>query len=122
MFGKKQTTKKDRKEKSKHFPSRKSAFRAFKRDYEIPKTEQPAKVVSPDSKGGIHYKLDNRNKRLYIFEEKKNKLGRTKRKEAHLREGKHAFYSSNKGNQKPHFNAGHAGSKLKDHYYFNNNK
>jgi len=71
MFGKKQTTKKDRKEKSKHFPSRKSAFRAFKRDYEIPKTEQPAKVVSPDSKGGIHYKLDNRNKRLYIFEEKK---------------------------------------------------
>jgi len=103
---------------SKYFDTRKGAFRGFRKDYDVPKTEQPQKVVSPDSRGGKDYELDERNKRLYIFGEKRNKFGQVKRRETQLREDKDAFYAGGKGNQDQHFNAGHSGDKLKDHYYF----
>ena len=108
---------KERKGISKHFDSRRGAFRGFKRDYDISNSEQPQKVITPDSKGGEYYGLDERNKRLYIFEEKSDMFGKVKRKETHLREDKEAFYEEG-GNQEQHFNAGHLEEKLKDHYYF----
>lgn len=114
--------KKNRKGISKYFDTRKGAFRGFRRDYDIPNSEQPRKVVTPDSKGGEDYNLDERNKRLYIFGEKSNSFGRVKRKETHLREDKDAFYTGGKGDQDRHFNAGHGDDKLRDHYYFKKRK
>lgn len=118
----KKTKAKERKGISKYFDSRRGAFRGCKRDYDISNSEQPKKTVSPDSKGGDYYGLDERNKRLYIFEEKSNMFGEVKRKETHVREDKDAFYAEGKGNQGQHFNAGHTESKLKDHYYFKRKK
>lgn len=114
----KKTRSKGRKGVSKYFDSRRGAFRGFRRDYGISNSEQPKKVVNPDSKGGEFYDLDERNKRLYLFEEKANMFGEILRKETHLREDKDAFYAGGKGNQDQHFNAGHAEGKLRDHYYF----
>jgi len=94
----------------------------YKKDYDIPNSEQPKKVINPDSKGGEYYGLDERNKRLYIFGEKSNMFGKVKRKETHLREDKDALYAGGKGNQEKHFNAGFSGAKLKDHYYFTRKK
>jgi len=121
MFRKK-TKNKERTGVSKQFDSRKGAFRGFKRDYGISNSEQPKKVINSDSKGGDQYNLDERNKRLYIFEEKTNGFGKVKIKETHLREDKDAFYEEGRGNQAQHFNAGYKGGKLKDHYYFKRKK
>jgi hypothetical protein len=103
---------------SRYFESRKSAYRAFKKDYEIPNAEQPQIVIKPDTPDGERYGLDERNVRLYIFRAIKNLFGGIFRRETHLREDKDAFYVKGEGEQAPHFNAGHAGKKLKDHYYF----
>jgi hypothetical protein len=108
----KKTESKERKGVSKHFDSRRGAFRGFKRDYDISNSEQPKKVIRPESKGGEYYDLDERNKRLYIFEEKSNMFGKIKRKETHLREDKDAFYAGGKGNQEQHFNAGYSGKQV----------
>ena len=113
---------KERKGVSKFFASRRGAFRGFKKDYDIPNAEQPKKVISSGSTGGDYYDLDERNKRLYIFEEKTNIAGKVKRKEAHLREDKDAFYKEGQGSQEAHFNAGFSEGKLRDHYYFKKKK
>lgn len=117
--------KKERKQKSgvsKFFDSRKGAFRGFKRDYGISKSEQPDKVINSESAGADDFDLDERNKRLYIFEERTNIFGRLLRKLIHLREDKSASYEGGEGNQEQHFNAGYPDDKLKDHYYFKKKK
>lgn len=113
---------KDRSGKSKYFDSRKSAFRAFKRDYKIPVCQNPEETVKPDTPEGDKHKLDHRNRRLYIFSVLKNILGITKRAKTHLREDKGVFYSEGGGHQGPHFNGGYEEEKLKDHYYFKKKK
>lgn len=103
---------------AKYFRTRREAYTAFKTDYDIPKSEAPAKVVKPDTPAGDKVELDNRNVRLYIFRAIRNLFGRFIRREIHLREDKNAFYVEGKGSQSKHFNAGYGGEKLKDHYYF----
>lgn len=106
--------------KSKYFDSRKSAFRAFKRDYNIPVSEHPEEVVKPYTQKGGDLGLDRRNIRLYIFEIIKNLFGTEKRKNIHLREDKGVFYGN--GNQDSHFNGGIKDDKLRDHYYYKKKK
>lgn len=113
---------KERSGKSKYFDSRKSAFRAFKRDYKIPVSQHPEEIAKPDTPEGDQYKLDHRNKRLYIFSVLRAVLGIKKKVKTHLREDKGAFYSEGSGHQGPHFNGGYEEGKLKDHYYFKKKK
>ena len=107
---------------SKHFDTRKQALHAFKKDYNIPRTEQPKEVVKPFTPQGERHNLDNRNVRLYIFQAVVNLFKVTTRRKTYLREDKEAFYVKERGTQDSHFNAGHANEKLRDHYYFGKKK
>jgi hypothetical protein len=96
------------------YPSRKAAFRAAKRDANIPMQQHPQEIVTPFSHLGNDYDLDDRNVRLYIF----HLLVCGIVIEYHIREDKEAFYGGEAGYQPPHFNAGKEGAKLKEHYYW----
>ncbi|MEZ4942254.1 MAG: hypothetical protein R3D58_15355 [Saprospiraceae bacterium] len=100
------------------YPSRRAAFRAAKRDANIPMSQHPEEVIYPQSSKGREYSLDDRNVRLYIFN-----LGiGAVAIEYHIREDKEAFYGDEegKGNQPPHFNSGEPPKKLGNHHYWDN--
>lgn len=98
------------------FPSRRAAFRAAKRDRNIPMSQHPDDVVYPNTSIGDEYDLDDRNVRLYVFNMGLITIA------IHIREDKEAFYvdGDEKSNQSPHFNSGRKDSKLKDHHYWKN--
>lgn len=96
------------------YPSRRAAFRAAKRDANIPMQQHPEVVVCPFSDLGNDFDLDDRNVRLYIF----HILICGIVIEYHIREDKEAFYAGEAGYQPPHFNVGKEGAKLKEHYYW----
>ena len=119
---KKKTRKKEKEGVSKRFGTRKQAMRAFKKDYDIPNSEQPKEVVKPLTAKGDEHDLDERNVRLYVFRAIFNLFRGTKRRKTHLREDNEASYVKGDGYQDKHFNAGHPDEKLKDHYYFGKKK
>ncbi|MGH1438184.1 MAG: hypothetical protein ACRBG0_27365 [Lewinella sp.] len=114
--------KKSRTGVTKNFATRREAFSAFKKDYDIPHSEQPDKVVKPRTPDGEKASLDDRNVRLYIFRALSNFFGLFVRSETHLREDKKALYAERKGSQGRHFNAGFSGAKLRDHYNFDSSE
>lgn len=102
------------------YPSRRSAFRAAKRDGRIPMGQQPEEVIYPHTDLGNAYDLDDRNVRLYIF----SIIIGAVAFEYHLREDKEAFYGSGQGDQLPHFNSGQLkknNKKLRNHHYWRKN-
>lgn len=101
----------------KTFDTRRAAFRAAKRDLNIPKNTQPFKVMSPSQIGWNDNKMDHRNRRLYIFRIVAFLFGKRVVNEFHIREDKKVIYSGNQGNQVDHFNAGKP-PKLKKHSFF----
>ena len=106
------------KQEDKYYNSRRAAFRAAKRDSNIPVSSQPIETITPKSKKWKKKGLDSRNKRLYIFRIFDFFKGFFQEKEIHIREDKAAIYTEKKGNQMEHFNAGEPPKKLKKHYYF----
>jgi len=100
------------------YPSRRAAFRAAKRDANIPMSKQPEAVIYPQTSKGQEYSLDDRNVRLYIF----NLIIGVVAIEYHIREDKKAFYGDKdgRGNQPPHFNSGEPPNKLGNHHYWEN--
>ncbi len=107
------------KDTDKVFDTRRAAFRAAKRDNGVPVGKQPYKVAKPRTPLGDDYKLDNRNRRLYIFRILVSLFGfgEEEGKEVNIREDKKVFYSETE-KQSEHFNAGEKGQKLRKHYYF----
>ena len=93
------------------YPSRRAAFRAAKRDSNIPVTDQPKDVILPFTNAGDEFDLDDRNVRLYIFH---LLIGGIVVQQL-IREDKEAFYigGDEESNQGPHFNSGKKGGKLK---------
>ena len=96
------------------YPSRKAAFRAAKRDGNIPISQHPEMVVIPNTDFGDQLGLDERNVRLYVF----NIIVGIIAIEYHIREDREAFYGSSEGNQGSHFNSGEPPGKLKKHHYW----
>lgn len=106
------------KDTGKIFDTRRAAFREAKRDHGVPVGKQPDEVVKPHTQIGDEYKLDKRNRRLYIFRFILSLFGLGNDKEdVFIREDKEAFYSDS-GKQREHFNAGEDPEKLKKHYYY----
>lgn len=104
-------------ENIKIYPSRRAAFRAAKRDGNIPMMAHPDDVILPFTKDGDTFELDDRNVRLYVF----NFWLGVIMVQYFIREDKEAFYGS--GDQLPHFNSGKSSDdKLKKHHYWNNDK
>jgi len=101
------------------FETRRAAFRSAKRDHGVPMGKQPDEVVEPEIYKGEKYKLDRRNRKLYIFRILISLFGfkGTDEKEIFIREDKKAIYSKTE-QQIEHFNAGEKSSGLKKHYYF----
>ena len=101
------------------FETRRAAFRAAKRDHGVPMKTRPKKVVYPYSQEAIKYKLDKRNRRLYIFQIIRNLFGRLVINLFFIREDKEAIYADG-GKQTEHFNVGDPDEdpKLRNHYYF----
>lgn len=105
------------------YPSRRAAFRAAKRDGDIPVCQQPDEVIYAGTDIGYDFGLDGRNARLYVF----NVIVGAVAFEYHIREDKEAFYQDNqgRGNQLPHFNSGkqeqpEPKQKLRHHHYYKN--
>ena len=98
----------------KYFSSRRAAFRAAKRDANIPMSRHPDKVVYPMTVEGDSYGLDNRNVRLFIF----NLIIGAIAFEYHIRQDK----ADKKLEQSPHFNSGTPPEKLKNHYFWNDDE
>lgn len=96
------------------YPTRRAAFRAAKRDRNIPMSAQPDDIVYPRTAVGDAFGLDDRNVRLYVFNLVLVALV------VHIREDKEVFYveGDDDSNQLPHFNSGRAGKKLRDHHYW----
>lgn len=94
----------------KYFPSRRAAFRAAKRDANIPMSRHPDKVIHPKTDAGDSYGLDDRNVRLFIFNMGIGAIAF----EYHIREDR----SAPKHGQPKHFNTGIFTKKLKGHYYW----
>ncbi len=97
------------------FDSRGAAFNQAKRDLDVPISQQPSRVVKPNTPEGREVALDSRNVVLYEFV---NNQGAR----VWIREDLAFNYGSpgGAGNQGPHFNTGPAGSQsnLVNHYYF----
>ena len=88
------------------------ALRKAKEANGIPKSAQPDRTIKPNTLEGDKLGLDNRNVKLYEYT---NSNGQ----KVHIRQDKAATYNQGGvGNQTPHFNAGPAGSKLKQHHYY----
>lgn len=104
------------------FESRRAAFRAAKRDMEIPVHKHPNKVLSSSQPGWDNTKMDGRNNRLYIFKIIRMIFGKPEEDEIHFREDKPTHYTNDQGNQDGHFNTGRPPVKLKNHYFFKNRK
>lgn len=103
------------------FETRHQAFRAAKRDNNVPMSQQPSEVVKPGTEEWKSRNLDHRNRRLYIFEILASLFGLNPRKEIHIREDKKAFYAEGgPGDQMDHFNSGEgdARGKLPKHHYY----
>lgn len=94
----------------KYFPSRRAAFRAAKRDANIPMSRHPDMVVYPQTDAGDTYGLDDRNVRLFIFNLGIGGIAF----EFHIREDR----EDQKHGQTKHFNTGIHTKKLKGHYYW----
>lgn len=78
----------------------------------IPRSAQPDRTIKPNTPEGKQLGLDNRNVKLYEYT---NSSGQ----KIHIRQDKAASYGQGGiGDQKPHFNAGPAGQKLKQHHYY----
>ena len=106
------------KREDKYYNSRRAAFRAAKRDSNIPVSSQPVETITPKSKKWKKSGLDSRNKRLYIFRIFDFFNGFFQEKEVHIREDKAAIYTEEQGHQIEHFNVGEPPKKLKKHFYF----
>ncbi|GJL61328.1 MAG: hypothetical protein NPIRA03_41850 [Nitrospirales bacterium] len=109
-------SKKTKNQEDEVYETRKQAFRASKRDNKIPISMQPNEVVKPNTERGNQERLDDRNRRLYIFRLIESLFGE-KGRDIHIREDKEVKYPENKGNQLDHFNAGEP-PRLKKHYYY----
>lgn len=95
-----------------YFPSRRAAFRAAKRDANLPMNRRPDKVVYPRTPMGNTLGLDDRNVRLYIFNLGLGAIAY----EYHIRED----HPDPKHDQPQHFNTGvMPPGKLKGHYFWN---
>lgn len=103
----------------KTFETRRAAFREAKRDHGVPVGKQPDEVVRPKTSMGKKYKLDRRNRRLYIFRILVSLFGfkDVDEEEIYIREDKEVIYTDGE-RQMEHFNAGKGNPKLKKHYYF----
>ena len=106
-------------DEDRYFETRRQAFRAAKRDNEVPVTQQPKQVLTPPTPKGAQFELDDRNKRLYIFKRFTGLFSRKQFPDIHIREDRAASYEQDQGDQAPHFNSGPADGKLKKHHYFN---
>lgn len=108
-----------KRDRGKVFETRRAAFRAAKRDNGVPVTKHPDEVIRPRTPRGDEEKLDQRNRRLYIFYIIEVILGMFLKKEIHIREDKKAFYGKKHGNQLDHFNSGDTlDEKLRKHHYY----
>jgi uncharacterized protein RhaS with RHS repeats len=88
------------------------ALRNAKEANRIPRSAQPDRTIKPNTPEGNELGLDNRNVKLYEYT---NSDGQ----KIHIRQDKAASYGQGGiGDQKPHFNAGPAGSKLRQHHYY----
>ena len=74
------------KREDKYYNSRRAAFRAAKRNSNIPVSSQPVETITPKSKKWKKSGLDSRNKRLYIFRIFDFFNGFFQEKEVHIRE------------------------------------
>ena len=105
------------KDTGKIFATRRAAFRAAKRDGNIPVSMQPVKVYKPPPKEEPDADLDHRNRRIYIFEVLLGLFSSVVSRKYFIREDKEVEYSDG-GKQMDHFNAGKSPRKLREHYYF----
>lgn len=108
--------------KGQTFCSRREAFRAAKRDLDIPMQKHPTKVLSSSHPGWEDTKMDKRNSRLYIFKIIRMIFGKPEEDEIHFREDKPVSYDHDEGNQPGHFNTGRPPEKLRNHYFFGKRK
>ena len=91
----------------------KESFRKAKEQNGIPKSQQPDKVIKPNTPEGKEMKLDNDNVKLYEFTNSKGE-------KVLIRQDKPALYKDG-GMQPAHFNAGFKKDiKLKQHHYYGN--
>lgn len=88
------------------------ALRNAKEANGIPKSAQPDRTIKPNTREGNQLGLDDRNVKLYEYT---NSNGQ----KIHIRQDRAASYGQGgAGDQTPHFNAGPAGEKLKQHHYY----
>jgi hypothetical protein len=88
------------------------ALRRAKNANGIPQSAQPDLTIKPNTPQGNQVGLDGRNVKQYEYT---NSSGQ----KISIRQDKAAGYGQGgAGDQKTHFNAGPAGSKLKQHHYF----
>lgn len=118
---------KEKQYEDKYYESRRAAFRAAKRDNNIPVSQQAVEVIRNNDKDWNEYGLRrDKNRALYRFiVYLLNMLtGFSEKKEVHIREDNDNSYGAigGVGDQKDHFNSGEVReerSKLKRHHYFN---
>jgi HNH/Endo VII superfamily nuclease toxins len=90
----------------------KEHLRLAKESNGIPRSAQPDKTYKPNTPDGDRLGLDHRNVVLYEYT---NSSGNR----IHIRHDKAASYGQGGiGDQKPHFNAGPANEKLRQHHYY----
>ena len=97
------------------FKTRRQAFRAAKKDNDIPVSEQPEKTIKPSTPRGDKENLDKRNKVMFIFRKRKGIFERDEN--VYFREDVPVEYRDG-GKQGKHFNVGKKIDKLGDHYNF----
>ena len=87
------------------------AFRKAKDQNGIPRSQQPDKIVKPNTPEGQNAGLTNKNVKLYQFTNSKGE-------KVNIRQDKAVKYDKDGGNQSRHFNAGLEDEKLKQHHNY----
>ncbi len=90
--------------------TRSAAFNEAKKANGVPTSQEPVRILKPNTDAGKAAGLDNRNVRMYEYINNKGE-------KVWIREDKAAFYpEGGVGDQNPHFNSGRAGESLPNHH------